>query len=152
MTTTIRGDEELQRKLGKLKDLSFLKPVVRAGAVVVKGYMAQYPESSEANRPNDKGRWYERGYGPKWIRADGTIRGRQTSETLRKRWTTASRKGGLAQVIGNNASYARPVQDAEQQAKFHGRRGWRTDADAVEAKSAEVLKLIQKAVDRELAK
>ena len=149
---TITGDKELQAKLSRLQNLEFLKPIITAAAQDVRGYIAQYPESSEANAPNERGRWYERGFGSKWRRADGSIGGRATSETLGRRWTTQSRRGGMAAVVGNNASYARWVQADEQQADFHRRRGWRTDAEAMRERGPEILRRIQRAVDWELRK
>jgi hypothetical protein len=58
----------------------------------------------------------------------------------------------LTQIIGNNASYAKYVQSAEDQARFHKRRGWKTDEQVLASEGDEVLKFIQHEVDKELAR
>src|SRR4030042_2565195 len=88
---TIKG---LDKLLKKLDDLEGLKAAVRgmeAAALHVKGKIAEYPPASEANAPKTSGSWYERGYGTRWPGG-----GKRTSETLGRKWTTASRDGGPA--------------------------------------------------------
>ena len=117
-TETIKGMKKLTRKLDTLAKLKGAKRGLKAGAVHVKGKIAQYPPSTTANSPgNPTGRWYERGYGPRWLRKrKGGVGGRKTSETLGRKWATRSLNSGLTQMIGNNASYAEFVHDAEEQA------------------------------------
>jgi hypothetical protein len=89
MSEPIRGMNKLLRKLNSLRELRGAKRGLRAGAVHIKGKIAIYPNSSEANTPGQR-RWYERGWGAKWTRKDGSIGGRKSSETLGRRWTTDS--------------------------------------------------------------
>jgi len=145
----INGLEEITAKLKKLEDMKAIVPALRAGALHVKGKIATYPPSSEANTPNQR-RWYERGYGSKWMRADGSIGGRKTSEMLGRKWTIGERNAGLTQVVGNNASYGPFVQDAESQAAFHGRRGWKTVQDVAASEADTVIEFIKKEVDKVL--
>lgn len=150
-TTTIRI-EGLDRVLKKIKTVEELKPVtdaLQAGAVHVKGKIAQYPPASEANDPSRQ-RWYERGYGPKWRTRDGSIAGKKTSETLGRKWTTASRNRGLTQIVGNNVSYGPFVQDKDRQAWFHRERGWKTTEQVAEEEAETVLKFIADEVEKVL--
>jgi len=119
MTTAVRieGLDKLMGKLERLKDLQPVKTALKAAAEHVKGKIAQYPPATSANSPAQR-RWYERGYGPRWRRADGSIGGRKTSETLGKKWTTRATSGGLGQIVGNNVSYG-PFVQGDQQASFH---------------------------------
>jgi hypothetical protein len=88
MATKIIGDVELRRKLAQLKDLKSIVPALNAAAVHVKGKIAQYPPSSEANVPGGPGsQWYQRGWGSKWMRMDETVNGRMSSEDLGQKWT-----------------------------------------------------------------
>lgn len=73
--------------------------------------------------------WYERGYGPKRRRKDGSITGRKTSEMLGRRWTIASRSRMIV-VLMNTASYAANVHDSDEQSAVMQAIGWKTDADA----------------------
>ena len=130
---TSRDLDEALRALG-----ARLLPAIRAAAVgfleAYRDVLTPYPPASEANRPNARGRWYERGYGPRWIRRDGSIGGRKTSELLGRSWSTQPTTGGARLV--SRASYSGAVHRdprssrRPRQAAYHGRRGWVTTAQA----------------------
>lgn len=127
----IKGLKEAQAKLG----VNF-KPVIQAAtkavAYEVQGKIAPYPPATIANSPsNPKGRWYERGYGPRWKVKSGDVHGRKTSETLGRRWAVAALQGG-GHKIGNIASYAKFLHSERDQATWAGVRGWVTDKTAVQ--------------------
>lgn len=150
---TIKGMDKLLRKLKSIEELRGARRGLKAGAVHIKGIISKYPPATIANSPgNPTRRWYERGYGPKWKRRDGSVGGRKTSETLGRKWTIGERAGGLQQVIGNNASYAIYVHSDADQARFHGRRGWKTDLEVIKEEGDHVLKFVQKEVEKELAR
>lgn len=115
---------ELDELLERLNDIPS-KDLIRAFRSAVgrhtediKRLVQEYPPASIANSPNNPlGKWYERGYGPRW---EGG--GRRTSEQLGRKWSTVSKP--LYEEIRNTASYAIYVQ-GNQQATFHERRGWR---------------------------
>jgi len=90
--------------------------------------VAKYPPATEANQPNH--RWYERGYGPRWSRKDGTVGGRKTSEMLNRSWGIKRLRWGMQ--LGSRASYSPVVHHHEEQASFHKARGWVTDKQAVD--------------------
>ena len=148
MSVEIEGLEPLLRKLDNLEDLKKIKPALKAGAVHVMGAIKPYPPATIANSPsNPTGRWYERGYGTR----TATGRGYKTSETLGRKWTVASRDRGFTQVVGNNVSYGPFVQSAEEQAKIHGKRGWKTDQQVIDEESDTVLDFVKDEIDRILA-
>ncbi len=127
----IEGLREAQKLLGTNIQPA-LKAATKAIAVELQGKIAPYPPATEANSPsNPLGRWYERGYGPKRQRKDGTVTGRQTSQLLNRRWAIRV-AGGIGHSLGNAATYAKFVHGANDQARFHGRRGWVTDRAAIE--------------------
>jgi hypothetical protein len=123
-TKTIKGMDELVRKLDTFAKMTGAKRGLKAGARHIEGTIKVYAPKSAANAAKSHGRWYERGWGTKYKRLDGKVTGKKTSEVLRSKWSTKSRDSGLTQVIGNNASYAPYVHDDEKQAGFHGDRGW----------------------------
>jgi len=145
----IRGLDKLIRKLSDVKSLRAAKVALKAGALHIKGKIATYPPASEANTPYQR-RWYERGYGPKWMRKDGTWRGSKTSETLGRRWTIAERNAGLTQVVGNNVSYVPYVQDPDKQTSFHAARGWKTTGQVVDEEADTVVRFVKAKVDEAL--
>lgn len=145
----INGVSELIQKLERLERLSFLYPAIAAATLHVKGKIAKYPPSSEANTPNQR-RWYQRGYGSKWMRRDGSVGGSKTSETLGRKWTTETANGGLTGVVGNNVSYGPYVQDAEKQAAFHAARGWKTTDQVADEEQKRVGQFILQAIEKAL--
>jgi len=131
-TVRIVGLEELQKKLGADFQAA-VRGASKAIAAEVQGKIAPYPPATGANRPGGPGsRWYERGYGPRWRRKDGSLAGRKTSETLGRRWAI-ERRGGTGAVLGNIASYAPYVHSHEERADIHKKRGWISDQEAVQA-------------------
>lgn len=160
-TIRIEGLDRVLKKINTLEELKPIKDALKAGAVHVKGKIAKYPPASEANRRGRSVfyggsisyRWYQRGYGPMWIRRrDGSIAGKKTSETLGRRWTTASRNRGLTWIVGNNVSYGPFVQDKDRQAAFHKVRGWKTTEEVAEEEAKTVLEFIEKEVEKVLEK
>ena len=148
----VEGLDRLQRHLNRN-----LKPAFRraslAIAEVIRDEIAKYPPATIANSPsNPRGRWYQRGYGPRWARRDGSVGGRKTSEQLGQSWTT--RQKDMGAIVGTKVSYAPFVQAANQQASFHQGRGWVTDRQAVQdvIKQGVVKRIFTKAIMHELRK
>ena len=147
--TQIIGDKELQAKLRRISDLSFLRPVISSEVTYVAGKISFQPNAPSKNKSPGNS-WYDRGYGPRWMRRDGSINGSQTSEDLPGSWkgkATSNTRG----IIGNDASYAKWVQGPQQSAIMK-KIGWKTTDTVVDEESEKVLKSIQKAVDNELRK
>jgi len=131
VTIQIEGIDAVIDKIDSLQRLEQAGQLMLAIGTHVKGKVDKYPASTEANSPREyttggRNTWYQRGYGPKWARKDGSVGGRKTSETLGRRWTVQMRDAGRSVVIGNNVSYGPYVQDEENQADFHKRNGWPT--------------------------
>jgi len=150
----IKGLERLKRKARNLQQLDELRGEVRAAAVHVMGKIKRYPPASEANMPRTRVTdgsvrylpWYERGYGVRYPSGGG----RPVSEQLGQRWTVRSIGKGLGAVISNNASYAVFVHSEENQARFHGRRGWKTDKQVLDQEKDFVAERLQVGIRREL--
>jgi len=148
VTIEIEGLDRLQGKLKTLESGQYLASVLQAAALDIKGYMGWYPPSTIANDSSQL-RWYERGFGPRWRRKDGTISGYHTSEMLDRKWAAARphvSARGLSARVGVRVSYAPYVQSKEHQAWFHRARGWRTDADAVRERGPHIIRQVQSAV------
>lgn len=142
--STITGDAELRRKLGKLKNFSGLIPTLSTAAVHVKGKIAKYPEATFRNAPPV----------PFYIRGRGTqvsdSHNLGNSEDLGQKWTVKGMKGGLQQIIGNNVSYGPRVQGTNQMSLFK-QIGWKTTDEVMDEEEKFVLDQIKKKVDQMLA-
>ena len=148
MTIIIKGDEDLVRRLKQLSSTRPINKVVAVGVTEIKSRIATYPPRSSANTPKDRGRWYQRGYGSKYRRKNGAVRGYKTSKTLGRRWTVRIDQGGMRGRVGNNAAYGPFVQSASRQASFHKRRGWKTDEAVID----EVRPIVEKTLLQEYNK
>ncbi|HOW77936.1 MAG TPA: HK97 gp10 family phage protein [Verrucomicrobiota bacterium] len=146
VTIRIEGLDKVLAKFGRIEGVKFLKGIMGTAALDIKDWIAEYAPATEANSPS-RPRWYERGYGPRWRRMNGSIGGSRTSETLGRRWTTKVAADGMQAEVGNNASYARYVQDADMQARFHKARGWRTIQEAAEAKGPGIIEKVRATIN-----
>ena len=128
----IEGLDELRRKLGQNIEPA-LQGAMMAAAAELQNLIAPYPPESVANRPNIRSgqtgspRWYERGYGTRWLRlVKGGYGGNPTSEMLNRQWSIA-KLGRTGAQLRNRASYAKYVHGEKDQPAFHAGRGWKTE-------------------------
>ncbi len=135
ITYTVTGVAELQAKVSQ--DITpHVKAMTLAIANEVQGRVAPYAPPSEANvpvtawTPGGRKMWYERGFGSRWIRKDGTLNYRKSSEMMDRRWAITP-VGATAHKLGNTASYSNWVHASGDQVEFHKRRGWKTDRTAL---------------------
>lgn len=145
--------KDLEKLARKMNVLPAFKDGIAAGAVYVKGVIAEYPPATDANVPGPyPKRWYVRGKGPHWALKGGGFHFSRTSETLGRRWTIVSVNDGLGARVGNNASYGPYVQAREYQQRWHKAHGWNTAETVVENEGPEVMKKIQLFVEKAMAK
>lgn len=157
MTDTIqlKGLDRLKIKLGHIPP--GMKAGVKAATLHVKGKIAKYPPTTEANMPKTfqsggNNRWYQRGWGSKYVLKSGTVHGTKSSEILGKAWTIKIRNDGLTGVIGNDTEYGPYVQDTDKQAAPLKRIGWKTTGQVADEERETVLKFIQNQVEDALRK
>lgn len=108
-----------------------LRRSIRAAALAI-GHqvidlISPYPTQPNPANPN---RWYQRGFGSRWRRKDGSLGGRRSSEQLGQSWAVKADSEGA--VVGTKVSYAPWVQEAEHQARIHRETGWKTDVLVVQ--------------------
>jgi len=153
----IRGMKEALAKLDRATSDAVIGRIIFSGLVHLNERAMSYPPSTEANQPRGfnsmysirthrpMNTWYQRGYGSKWVRKDGSVKGRQSSEQLQQSWT-ARMRGKYTGVLGNDTTYGPYVQDEKKQARFHRARGWKTIQDIT------VLQFAKAEIDRALAR
>ena len=136
-----------------------IERVVPLAAKMVQSRMAVYPPETDANKPGPyPKKWYQRHFGPRYTKKDGSIGGQDTSERLQKAWRTDLVKPAEAHVFtkspqtGGEVSYVEHVQSYENQTNVHKEHGWQTDravAEKVE-KSPALDKVLGAEITREL--
>lgn len=129
--------------------------------LILEGTLREYPPATEGNRPRTytpggQNMWYERGYGPRWVRKNNSVRGLKTSRNLGKQWAqevnvypggNGEVSGPLVEgVLGNSASYADLVQGSRQ-LPVHKRHGWVTVEEALARHRQDIVEELLGAVD-----
>ena len=164
LTLKFKGLDEFNRKLEQMPGAinRGLASTIAGAVEMLRGGLAKYPRATEANQPRawnsvysrrtrrPNNTWYERGYGSKWVVKSGEVRGRATSQTLGRSWTTQVKTltNGIVGVVGTRASYARVVQDRDQQADYHAARGWPTAQGVLEEKTPKIRRLFEQMLAR----
>lgn len=143
---------QLEAALGNVRLTQALVGAALGIGLETHNQVAPYPAATAANAPRGwtsggDNSWYERGFGTRYAVKSGAVRGRQTSQTLGRRWTVQPSQRGA--VVRNAASYAGFVQSAAHQTAAMKRIGWTTDKQAVERVLASGV--IPKLVGRALA-
>lgn len=144
---SIEGLDELFKRLDGIADPNLGQTMLVAGGEHLRGVIAQYPPATAANQPRPGQTWYERGYGTRWGRKDGSIGGRKSSEALGRGWNVQAESARRV-VVANSASYGPLVQSAQHQAPFHAARGWITDEQVIEQEAETVMAFFVNEIDR----
>lgn len=138
-------------RLEKIGQVAQLRFAVQAAALDLLEKLSEYPPASEGNQP---GRYSIKTRRPMgyYIRGTGSVspsgKVYHTSETLNRRWTHKMLGApDIGAQIGNNASYAKYVV-GDEQAYFHGRRGWKTARQVLEENRDRLLSFIEVAVEK----
>ena len=95
ITIEVEGLPDLLKNLDP-KKVDRAMRVGMDGAMKIVRHDLNYPPATEANQPKTfhpggNNRWYQRGWGTKWARKDGSIGGRMTSEELAQGDATVAR-------------------------------------------------------------
>jgi hypothetical protein len=138
----VDGLEELLNRLQEIQGGRYVKPALSAIGQSIRRRAGEYPPTTIANSPqNPTGRWYERGYGARYASGGGN----PTSEMMNRRWYV--RPEQWAVLIGNTASYS-PYVHGQEQARFHGERGWKKVEEVAEEDLPELLDKLGDQIER----
>lgn len=124
------------------------------GAIYLRGVIAEYPPSKRLTRRSVYGRSFVSERQRRWFFAslnDGSLQiPYRRTHNLGHRWT-ARKESERKAIVGNNASYARYVQDEDRpQALFMAAIGWRTAQSVTRAEKEKVVREIKRDVQAQL--
>ncbi len=147
MEISVQGIETLAETLRRMPQAA-ARALRRLGEAV-KLEAAGYPPEGPWNQPGPyPARWYQRHFGPRWARRDGSIGGQNTSQNLQASWRVIERDAWSV-VVGTPVSYAGYVV-GEEQARFHADHGWRKLSDvAREVVSQHGFEYVKEEIERE---
>lgn len=105
--------------------------VLLRAVLELKDRAAAYPVSGAWNSaPGTRGdnRWYQRGYGSRWLRNDGTYGGQNTSQRLQQSWQTeVQRTDEFTASAFTDVTYAPYLLDEEKpRVRWAASHGWQS--------------------------
>lgn len=131
-----------------------LKAGLREAAIYFKGRADDYPPQVRLSRASVYGVTF---FSDTQRRAFfGMLRSGDISVPYRRRGSGGlagkfgieERDSGFAQVIGNNATYARYLLDEERRTKMHASIGWKTLEEVYRAEESAIQRIVQNAIQR----
>lgn len=122
--------EIVSRIKAVIDDPDSRRRVLTRAVLELKDLAAGYPVEGAWNRaPGTKGNnvWYQRQYGTRYKRKDGTIGERNTSQRLQKRWyTEVQRKDEFSASAFTDVTYAPFLLDPNQRVNWAVGHGWQS--------------------------
>jgi hypothetical protein len=145
---TIIGTDKTIEQLGRI--MPQIKAALLAGADTIKGKIAKYPPVNRPSRASVYGTTFVSDAQRRWFFAVGIHQTpSRRSGDLGRGWFV--KEGGELEAIissGANTPYAPYVQDRDGQSKYMGAVGWIPAQTIAENNMGDVVKEIQKAIDR----
>ena len=155
----VEGAEELIQRLTRLEQMQRVRDAIYAASLFLKGKVAEYPTRS--SRPNmmlrgnsAKAQRMRRGFFYHLKHGNIEVPYRRgmspNSEKLGQRWAVSMENRGWRGVVGNNASYARLVQDSQKQTSYHRHTGWITTRQVELMYGRQAINKIEQALRQEV--
>jgi hypothetical protein len=157
-TIRVTGVTELVNKLNEFGRRGALKNALKAGAVYLKGKIAQYPPKNRPTRKSVYGQTFKSDKQRRFFFGalkHGAIqvpyrRGQSPgSEKLGQSWTVEA--NDLYATVGTAVSYAPLVQKRDAQSLYHRAVGWQTAEDVAERETDAVVSGVARALEADLA-
>lgn len=148
MSFTIEVDiSEVERKLDAVPNA--VPDGIMAGAIHVKGKVAEYPPQAHLTRASVYGKPFVSDKQRRWFFAVGIHQTpyRRTS-TLAKRWTITQTMGGWTAIIDNNTPYGHFVQGSSNQSLYHKAQGWQRTDEVAQQEEENVIRMVIRAIER----
>jgi hypothetical protein len=120
----------------------------------LKDLAAGYPVAGKWNRaPGTRGDnvWYQRGFGTRWLKQDGTYGGNNTSKNLQQSWRTeVQKRDEFSASAFTEVNYAPFLLDPEKRVRWAERHGWQSLDEIEKEYTPRFEKLILDEVDKQI--
>ncbi len=135
MAKTLVIEPSLKEIMARVKkvidDPTSRRRVLLRAVLELKDLAAAYPVAGRWNSaPGTKGdnRWYQRGYGSRWLRKDRTFGGSNTSQRLQQSWNTeVQRQDEFTASVFTDVTYAPYLLDEEKpRVNWAQSHGWQS--------------------------
>jgi hypothetical protein len=153
----LKGIKEVEEVLKEAGSLKPFKLGLKEGAIHLKGKFASYPKVSRRPQPfagqtDEERDASRRGFFYHLNKGNIEVPYRRGmspgSKRLGQSWTVQEKSGGLQQVIGTAVSYAKLVQDKEEQTAYHKVTGWKTVQQTIKEETKKVVATINEAIEK----
>lgn len=132
VTPTIK--EIITKLLALVTDAASRRRVLTRAVLELKDLAAAYPVEGAWNKaPGARGdnRWYQRQFGSRWLRSDGSMGGRNTSQKLQKSWQVEiQRRDEFSAAAFTDVTYAPFLLDPNRRVHWANSHGWQ-DLDEI---------------------
>lgn len=157
---TLQLQDIVKKALSTVVDPQKRQKIMIRALLELKDLAAAYPVEGIWNKaPGTRGnnRWYQRGFGSRWKRADGSIGGINNSQRLQRSWQTEIVKrvdtGFTESVVGSaytEVTYAPFLLDPQKKVNWAPVHGWQ-DVDEIEKEYSERFeKIVLDEIDKDL--
>ena len=135
MAKTLVIEPSLKEIMARVKkvidDPAARRRVLLRAVLELKDLAAAYPVAGRWNSApgtNGDNRWYQRGYGSRWLRKDGTFGGSNTSQRLQQSWNTeVQRQDEFTASAFTDVTYAPYLLDEEKpRVNWAQSHGWQS--------------------------
>jgi hypothetical protein len=115
-----------------------------------------YPPEGIWNRaPGTKGNnvWYQRQFGTRYMRKNGTFGGKNTSQKLQKNWFTEIQKEDeFSASVYTEVTYAPYLYDPAQRVGWAASHGWQTVDEIADNYAPRFVEIVSDEIDAQIAK
>jgi len=150
--------KEIMARIKKvIDDPQARRRVLLRGVLEVKDLASAYPVAGRWNSaPGTRGdnRWYQRGYGTRWLRNDGSYGGNNTSQRLQQSWQTeVQRTSEFTASAFTDVTYAPYLLDEDKpRVRWSESHGWQSLDEIQEQYEPRFEKLVLDEVDDQINK
>lgn len=128
-TATLKPSADAIRKWLEdvINDPDSRRRVLIRAALELKDRYIVYPPAGPWNREpgvNNSKHWYQRKFGSRWRKMDGTIGGNNTSQDLQVSWRHEINADAYSASVFTDVTYAPYLYDPEQRVHWAASHGW----------------------------
>lgn len=155
-TVTITPNlKDIQAQLEKIiNNPKARQRVLTQGVLELKDRAAAYPPEGPWNKApgvNGNNIWYQRQFGRRWLKKNGTLGGLDTSQRLQKSWQVEVQRGdAFSAAAYTQVTYAPLLLDPEKQVNWAPGHGWQTVDEIAEGYAPRFVALVLAEIDREI--
>jgi hypothetical protein len=145
---------EMRKILDSIQDNPELeRRILLRGTLELADRARVYPAAGAWNRPpgtRGDNRWYQRQFGPRWLRANGTLNGKNTSQRLQKSWKVAVSKDSKVGSVFTGVTYAPFLLDPDRRVSWARGHGWKTTTEITDEYADRFSEMALQEIDKEI--